>query len=174
MRWRGIRRAVIARVRRDQSGMSLLEVQIGIILIGLVMTAMMSSLATATMTSDIQRRQAVAGTELKRYVEYVRAVPYMPCVEPDTDLVDSQYTFKTLSALPGIDVGVTGRVVQVQFLQLDAVTTADKFDRVPVDRAAAGCPIKDTGVQQLTISITAGGSPAVTREATVVKRESAS
>jgi hypothetical protein len=154
---------------RAEAGVTLLEIQIGIALLGLVMTAFMGALITTASTSDIERRGAIADAELRRYVDYVRSMGYVPCAQPDVTGTPSGYAYAPIANLGNADgtsiTGVSGTVTKTEYYQATS-TWNGTWTVMPPSTA---CP-PETRLQRVTLSISVAGVPNVTRMATVVKR----
>jgi type II secretory pathway pseudopilin PulG len=67
---------------RDEHGMTIIEVQVAIIIIGLVMTALCSALMVIIQSSSSEQKRTALEVELRRYSELVSEAPYAPCADP--------------------------------------------------------------------------------------------
>jgi type II secretory pathway pseudopilin PulG len=76
----------MARPATDDRGESLIEILVAVLILGVTATAVMGGLLTSVKVSDIHRKQATAGADVRSYVESVtRAVAaggYKPCAAP--------------------------------------------------------------------------------------------
>lgn len=72
-----------ARRRRDERGITLLEITITVVVLGLIGVAFGSSMFLVTYTSARQDTEAFVQTELNELAEYVRSRPYVSCADPE-------------------------------------------------------------------------------------------
>jgi type II secretory pathway pseudopilin PulG len=80
----------VARPNGDDRGESLIEILVAVLILGLTVTAVMGALLTSVKVSDIHRKQATGGADVRSYAESVkRAVAaggYQPCATPSAYL----------------------------------------------------------------------------------------
>jgi hypothetical protein len=72
----------------DERGVMLVELLIGVILLGAVTVALMGSLAAVTRISDEQRQESVVDAEGTRLAEKIAAIEYEPCAVPEHNAID--------------------------------------------------------------------------------------
>jgi prepilin-type N-terminal cleavage/methylation domain-containing protein len=114
--------------RRD-GGFTLAEVLVSVAILGITFVAIIGGLGTAIITSDIDRRQAIAQNTLRSLAEQVRAETYVAC--PSVPNYGSSY------AVPATFT----KTVAVEYW-------------VPVGNTFVGtCPLNDGGLQRITITI---------------------
>lgn len=152
----------------DERGVTLVEIALTVVLLGLVVVTLVSTLFTMTAAADRQRRIALGDAELRRYAEWLRARPYAVCA---TAGEDSPYGF---AALADADVppGLDARVVQVLLWRYDDPTAglAGEWTEVRSDCGAPGGQV-DEGLQNVVVELTVGtGDGSSTRTVSVVKR----
>ncbi|RNL62394.1 type II secretion system protein [Nocardioides marmoriginsengisoli] len=74
---------MLATLRRDQRGETLVEVLVTVVILGLAGTAIMGAVALSARASDLNRKQATAGSYVRGVVEtvqnYVAAGGYQTC-----------------------------------------------------------------------------------------------
>jgi prepilin-type N-terminal cleavage/methylation domain-containing protein len=166
----------------SQHGFTLIEILFTIWIMGAVMVAFMGALLTMTKASDITRKTAVAQTELRHYADAVNSAPYVNCGSP------SSYSAATVGYSPPANVtantptnlafwdryayehGYSQAATWVNVAALTADTNNTTLMGYQIS-ACDGSPDQlDDGVQQVTISVTVGPSPAVTYSTTITKR----
>lgn len=116
------------RARRD-GGFTLAEVLVSVAILGITFVAIVGGLGTAIITSDIDRRQAVAQNTLRSFAESVQGEAYDPC--------------------PGVPVYGAGYAAPTNYTK---TIVAEYW--VPVGNTYVGvCPLNDAGLQRLTLTI---------------------
>jgi Tfp pilus assembly protein PilV len=63
-------------MRRSETGATLVEVLVAVMVLGVAFLAVLGGLGTSIASSDLHRRQAVAETVVRRYAEAVKAQPF--------------------------------------------------------------------------------------------------
>jgi Tfp pilus assembly protein PilV len=175
------RRAGAARSRaHNERGVTLIEVQITVLVLGLVATAFCGSLFMATKTATQTETSAAADTELRKYAELVRSVEYEPCsnpttgTEPPAQADTSSYRWSSTDApantvgwVQNIEFG-TPNIANKQELKIDWTSRAASTCNGVTDQADA--QTKDPGLQRITIAVRVSGTTPVTTTATIIKR----
>lgn len=133
-------------MRTDDSGETLLELLIAVVIMGIAVVAIIGGLVTGIVVSDVHRKQSTAGAYVRDYAEAVQSMPYKICALP------ADY-----AAPPGFTVP-TGYAPTVQ-----SVRYWSGSDWV----AACGT---DAGVQQVTVQVASSDNRA-TEKVTVVLRK---
>jgi hypothetical protein len=175
------RAAARARRPRSEAGVSLVEVLCAVILLGAVMTTMMSAILATTVTSDQVRASALADAELHRYADYVRTKGYESCADPPT------YAYPYRTTQDGApDASVSGRVVSIDywpkadaaaFMRNGSINFVTGWAEDATEEAA-GSPCKDQvpqdvdgGLQRITLEITVSAGRVETKQITIIKRK---
>jgi type II secretory pathway pseudopilin PulG len=138
----------------EERGESLLELLIAVAILGIAVVAIVAGMATAITASDANRKQARAETLLRNFAEALTdpAVGYVDCATP------ASYT----TSPPGFTVP-TGFSVSIVAVRYWNGTTPAAF--------TSTCPSPDTGIQHLTVRVTASDSRADKTLGFVKRRE---
>ena len=132
--------------RRDESGATLIEVLVAVVIMGIAFVVIVGGIGTAIIGSDLQRQRATADVALRTAAErIVGEIPYTPCAT-SADYVPA--------AVPGVEVTVT------------AVSYWNKDDNTFVTT-----PCSDSGLQLIELSAVAtSGRQTIPDTLRVVKR----
>ena len=140
-----MRRPTIRRARRSQrppdprreSGESLVEVLIAIVILGIAGVAVLAGLQMGVTASDIHRKDTTGGAYVRNFAEaieqHVAAGGYQPCATQDA------YQVPVVTTSLGLPAGFTA--------------TQDAADSVDATGAAAAGCATDTGVQLVTLHV---------------------
>jgi Tfp pilus assembly protein PilV len=126
-------------VPRNESGFSLLEVAISILLMGLVLVGILKGMQTAVMTGNQSNVRATAVSLATAQIETVKSGGYNPAINGIADYTvaaPSGFRFDT------IDAGAPGNVVQTHIYGI----SWDVNNSVPVTSS-------DSGIQKVTIIV---------------------
>ena len=134
-----------------------METLITVWILGAVMTAFMSALFVMVRTSDVNNRTTQADSELRRYAEVIRALPYIEC--------GSAAAYKTALGSYTTPTGVTPDITSLKFW-----IKANGLGSAPV-ASHPNCPASDDGVQQLDLKVVVSGNPAVSASTRIDKRD---
>ena len=146
----------IARVR-GQSGVSLLESLIAIVLVSTVILALAAgflAMMGATAASSSRQRTDAA---LTSFTESLKTVPYTPCTagtsQPGASAYQAVYAAWAGRWSPPADAAVSDlSITKVEYWNPAAGTPPR------VGAFQATCPASDSGAQRLTVSVTVNGS----------------
>jgi len=131
------------------SGETLIELLMSIAIMGIAMVAVMGAMSTGVLTSDVHRKQAVAGTAVDSYAESVKqavkSTGYQSSCSP---------TYGSTFTLP---TGYTKSIVAVSFW------TGTAFQ-------ATCSTAADVGVQRVTLQIASSDGRASERLVVVVRK----
>ena len=151
------------RAPSDETGATLIEVLVAIVILGTAFAAILGGMATSILTSDIHRKEASANTVLVSAAESITDEgrnPYVSCAG-------------TASYRPYLGVSVppsfTVVVAAVQHWNGAGVGNPDASSPFG---APDPCPAVDTGLQQVTLRAIASDGRA-TEEISVLKRRPA-
>ena len=143
--------------RRDERGETLVEVLVALVILGVAGVAILAGLQLSVKTSDIHRKQTTGGAYARSYAEaierYVASAPghYVACAPANT------YAPATVGFAGELPVGFTGTQATAQ--------------RVPPNGGLAGsCSGNDTGVQQVTITVSSNDGRAVEELVVLLRR----
>jgi type II secretory pathway pseudopilin PulG len=135
---------------RSQSGETLLETLITVVLLGLLGAGVVSAMASIISVSDLDARQSAGETVLRSYAQAWERAAYVPCVA-------SQATNPNASTTPPgftAPAGYTATVVSTDFW--------NGTSSAPVTFVAT-CPATgDKGLQALNLRVTPPRGPAPT------------
>ena len=138
---------------RNESGETLVEIILTVILISTTIVALVTALFTVVASSSASKRRAQTANEATTVVETIDRAVYVNCAGTGT------YN-AALSTVP--TVGFTPTITAVRYI-------ADPGASTPTWQA--GCPGGgDRGLQQITVRIESTQSAKVTTSVTVVKR----
>jgi prepilin-type N-terminal cleavage/methylation domain-containing protein len=143
--------------RRSQSGFSLVEILISLLLVGIVVLGLAAGLYTLIRTTnDTMNRQKVQ-LGLSNFGESLKAAPYRDCAEPDGNatVAAHQSAYSAWSAAWTPPSGMTAGITKVEYWD-------------PQTRSFVGaCADTDHGAQRLTMTVTWRGRDGT---AQIVKR----
>lgn len=143
-------------------------------IIGAAVVAMVSGMFTMVKASDVQRRTAVAETQLRRLVEVVRAAPYVPCYG-SMSFPRKVTTYTDAYTGGGNTIVVNGDTISVDTTQdIEHWGGSLTSDGSPnLQNLWHGCPAGgDQGIQVFSLGVTVLGAPDVaTHTQFVVKRD---
>lgn len=91
----------MARFRRDESGLTLIECLVTVVIMGLAFVALLGGLGTSIFASDIHRKQATSETILRSFAEHVKTATYVACAST------SSYVGSFTAADPNYSPSVT-------------------------------------------------------------------
>jgi type II secretory pathway pseudopilin PulG len=152
---------------RDEEGFTLVEILITLWIMGAVMVALIGALFTMTKASDLSKRTTIAETELRRYAEAVRAVPYTACQDADT--------YETAITNAGLYTPPTGFTVTPNIVSVKYWTKGSSFNSSAFVATHPSCDgtanETDDGAQQFAITVQLDGTPAITLPLVITKRE---
>jgi prepilin-type N-terminal cleavage/methylation domain-containing protein len=74
----------VSRAQRDESGLTLVECLVTVVIMGLAFVALLGGLGTSIFASDVHRKQATAETVLRSFAEHVKTEAYVPCAGSST------------------------------------------------------------------------------------------
>lgn len=140
------------RALRSDEGETLLELLISIVILGVCVVAIGSSIALSILMSDVHRKQSVASEFLHNYAETIQASTYQPCTGP----ID--YT----SSLPVPPNGGPWTITQKNIQYWNG----SSFQ--------ATCPGSDKGLQQVTLELQSHDNTVDERLDVIVRNPSAS
>ena len=163
-------RAGAAAWRRGEAGETLIELIVTIVIMGSAILAILGGVVTMVITSASHRGSVRSGNEAATVAELIASedTPYQPCTTagpaPSYDAVFGPGSSYANSAPGDYTVALTPAATPVLFLD-DKHATTPTFD--------ATCPAAgDQGTQQMTVTVTAGGSGRHSKESvTFVKRK---
>jgi type II secretory pathway pseudopilin PulG len=148
--------------RTDDRGESLIEILVAVLILGLTVTAIMGGLLTSVKLSDVHRKQATAGADVRSYAESVtRAVAaggYQPCAGTSAYLPVSGTSPTAVHFTPS--AGVTPTVVRVEYWSDSGPATPGTWQ--------PSCST-DLGLQRVTLQVQSTDSRA-TEQTVVVLR----
>jgi type II secretory pathway pseudopilin PulG len=152
----------VARPDGDDRGESLIEILVAVLILGLTVAAVMGALLTSVKVSDIHRKQATGGADVRSYAESVtRAVAaggYKPCAAPSDYLPVAGTAATAVHFTPS--AGFTPTVTRVEFW-------SDTGPGTPWTWTSACAP--DWGLQRVTLQVASADGRA-TEQAVVVLR----
>ncbi len=153
----------------SDSGATLLEMVIAVMILGIGSTAVLGAMGTAINTSSINRQETVSGRILDNFVEYMKneaTSPYVPCTtSPSATAAYGSYrdafvalasTAPTPSTPNNVhEPGIARYTVSVAVSAgVPAATlTADPSMTFPDPSAPGACSSVDHGIQQLTLTV---------------------
>lgn len=149
-----------ARRRRGgcrQSGMTMIELLVTIVVMGIAFSVIVGGLGISIVGSDTNRRQATAETVLRNFADKVKSgsTAYVPDCNAAKPAYESAFTPPS---------GFTATVVSVSPADSDAASEYEPCPAVTPD------PLVPVGLQLVELRVTSEGRP-VTESAQVVKRE---
>ena len=145
--------------RMSQSGFTLIEVLIALMLAGVVVLGLASGLFTLIRSTNATMQRQQIQVALSNLGESLKAAPYLPCDDPaDATVQAYQDAYDAWGVRWTPPVGMTARIVGVEYW--------DRATRSYVD-AATACAAGDQGAQRLTVQVDFSGRDG---KAQVVKR----
>lgn len=141
---------------RGQSGVTLVEVALAVMLIGLSLVSVVGLLYAVMVTSATHQDKVRTGNRATELAEDIDDMIYSPC--PGAD--EGALYRSALDLSQGATY--TEEILDVQYL-----ASADD----PSDSWADSCPANDQGAQRITVSIEARGRGNIESELTFVKRD---
>ena len=146
----------------DDRGESLIEILVAVLILGITATAIMGGLLTSVKLSDVHRKQATAGADVRSYAESVtRAVAaggYQPCAVTSAYLPVTDMDPKTVDFTPAS--GGTAAVVGVEYWSDSGPATAWSWK--------PSCAV-DLGLQRVTLQVRSADSRATEQTVVVVR-----
>ena len=140
-----------------EAGESLIEVLVAVVILGLSGVAVMAGLGLAVKVSDIHRKETTSGAYVRSYAEAIEnyvATPgsdnYKPCATANA------YNVSAVVSALGLPSGYTATHDPAKSVGNNGI-------------AALGCTV-DTGVQQVTLSVTSSDARAVETLVIVLRR----
>ena len=137
------------RIRRDESGLTLIECLVTVVIMGLAFVALLGGLGTSIFASDIHRKQATAETVLRTFAEHVKTETYVPCA-----------TTASYGTTFASESGYTASVTAVEWWN----ATSGAFD------ATACTTATDPGLHRVTLRVKSSDDRA-TETVQIAKRE---
>lgn len=140
-----------------QSGYTLLEVLIAVVLAGLVVLSLAAGMLTVVRVSAQTSERQTADAAMSSFAESVRAAPYLRCDDPARpgNVATYQDDYDVWAEAWQPRPGMTARIVAVEHWN-------------GTNRYVAACPGTDRGAQRLTLEVTWGDQE---RRSHVVKRQ---
>jgi type II secretory pathway pseudopilin PulG len=144
----------------NDRGESLIEILVAVLILGLTATAIMGGLLTSVKLSDVHRKQATAGADVRSYAESVtRAVAaggYQPCAVTSSYLPGPGPTSVHFTPSPG----AVPTVVRVEYWSDSGPATAWSWKPT--------CAV-DLGLQRVTLQVRSADSRATEQTVVVVR-----
>lgn len=140
----------LERLESDR-GVSLMELLIAVTLLSVAFVALISGMFTATVSSDLHRRQTTAGTVVRSYAESIVTETYVSCAT--TGSYGSSYSPPS---------GYTTSITTVEYFAANASAPA-------VGVFQGSCPSTDQGLQRLSLQAASSDGRA-TETLVIVKR----
>jgi prepilin-type N-terminal cleavage/methylation domain-containing protein len=130
-----------ARVGGD-AGVTLVELLITLVILGVVFVAILGGMATGMVVSDLHRKQATAETILRSYAEAVKAASYTVCAAP------AAYAASAVgySVPAGLRPTYSASVAAVTYWQPGASTGS-------FVSSLGSCPGSDNNLQSVTLRV---------------------
>ena len=141
---------------RDERGETLVEVLVALSILGVAAVAILAGLQLSVKTSDIHRKETTGGAYARSYAEaieqYVASAPdhYVACAPADA------YSPATVGFATQLPAGFSG--------------TQAAALRVAPDGVAGTCSGNDTGVQQVTLTVSSSDGRASEKLAVLLRR----
>jgi prepilin-type N-terminal cleavage/methylation domain-containing protein len=136
--------------RRAEAGVTLVELLVAIVIMGIAFVAILSAIGTAIIVSDVHKRQATAETVLQSWAETLKSAPYQ--ADPGTSYNAAQLGVSVPS-------GYTAQAAQVS---CDGNLTTNAFD------SPGAPPCSAAGLEQIVLTVTSARG--VTKTTSVLKR----
>ena len=142
----------------DDSGETLLEVIISLLVIGLAVAAVLGGVAAGSTLSAAHRTLTTADVTVKSRVEAVERLPYDPSATAGNSTYDA-----TAASVPS---GFTGDITAIRCVPAPAAASLDLADPAAAPECTGG---NDQGLQILTLTVQAASGTA-TETVTFAKR----
>jgi prepilin-type N-terminal cleavage/methylation domain-containing protein len=133
-----------------EAGVTLVELLVAVVIMGIAFVAILSAIGTAIIVSDVHKRQATAETVLQSWAETLKSAAYQ--TNPGT-------------AYNATQLGVTvpnGYTAQAAQVSCDGNLTTNAFD------SPGPPPCSASGLEQITLTVTTARG--VTKTTSVLKR----
>ena len=178
--------------RPDERGYSLVEILVTVWIMGGVMVALFGALFSTITASDLQNRTTLVETELRHYSEAVNAAVYHPCASSSgVTPISYAYTPQNVGYVPDATVTASwtwsstvtlwnksadaGSPIPAHF-DGDLSATAPAWQLREFFSSGASCDhtkgyAPDDGMEQITLTVTDGGSPPISKSTTIIKRD---
>lgn len=147
-----------ARRARGETGETLVEVLVAVVILGLAGVALMAGLGLAAKASDLHRKETTSGAYVRSYAEAIEsyvATPgsnnYMPCAAANA------YNVSAVTSTLNIPAGYTATQDAAKSVGTNGV-------------AASGCS-SDTGLQQLTLHVASPDTSVASETLVIVVRK---
>lgn len=141
---------------RGQAGFGLIEVIISVVIMSTVILSVIAAVLTLQYTSEGHRKTVLSSIEATDVAEAIELLDYVDCAGV------SDYS----EAFVGTGAGYTASVTKIQYLESGANDTASFVDSCTLDGEG-----NDEGVQQLTVTVTAGGPRGGSEDIVYTKRD---
>jgi prepilin-type N-terminal cleavage/methylation domain-containing protein len=130
-----------ARLRGD-AGVTLIELLVTVVILGVVFVAILGGMATGMVVSDLHRKQATAETIIRSYAEAVKAAAYTICAAP------AAYTASAVgySVPAGLSPTYSVAVAAVRYWQPGGATGS-------FVSSLGTCPGSDNKLQSVTLHV---------------------
>lgn len=133
-----------------EAGVTLVEVLVAVVILGMAMAAIVGAMGTSIFASDVHRRQATEEVVLRDYAETLAAASYVTCATTSS--------YQSVSFTP--PTGFTATVTAVEFY--NSATPA-------FESTYSTCPAIDSGLQRLSLQVASSDARA-TETLQIVKR----
>jgi type II secretory pathway pseudopilin PulG len=151
---------MLGRRARCETGETLVEVLVAVVILGLAGVALMAGLGLSAKASDLHRKETTSGAYVRSYAEAIAnyvATPgasnYKPCAPANW------YNVSAVTATLNLPSGYAATQDAAKSVGTNGV-------------AAAGCTLaSDTGVQQLTLHVTSPNSSFASETLVIVVRK---
>lgn len=141
---------------RGQSGVTLVEVALAVMLIGLSLVSVVGLLYAVMVTSATHQDKVRTGNRATELAEDIDDMIYIPCPGADQGALYQSALDASSSAI------YIERILEVKYLASDTD---------PSDSWLDSCPADDQGAQRITVSVQAHGRGNLESELTFVKRD---
>lgn len=143
------------RERGGEAGVTLVEVIVGVAILGIAIVAIVGAMGTSILASDVHRRYADADIALRDYAETLNAASYITC--------GSATAYETAAALSYTPpTNYAASVTTVEYYRASTGT----FGSLP-----SSCPATDEGLQRLSLRVASSDGRAA-ETVQIVKRAS--
>ena len=166
-----VRRAVQASAepgrRRAQSGESLVEIMVAVVIMGTAMVALLGSISTMIMATATHRGQVASGNQATYVAELIQNAPYVSCAG------STSYASSYGSGRYSLPSGFTLSVSQPRYLtSRGGHTVAPPYTPTFHSNQGACVSAGDQGAQEITVTVRAGSSGnRMSSKVTIVKRD---
>lgn len=137
------------RSRTSERGESLIELLVSIVILGIGVTALLTGMGAAAVTSGYHTNQAQQVETIRNYVDAVQSAPYVSCA--------TSYEPSGYDAPPLKPAGYT------MSAKVEKYASGSGF--------SASCPTPDQGAQQVLVTIVPPDSRVRTEQFTILKRK---